>query len=219
MTDETTTVASSAPMTIRIHQIDKDADPDRPGLLPPRESIDIVGNRHPDAVHGLGITRNVPVRMIDAWLDAMPEHREVFRKMTGEELDRHAGTHETYGFEPHLERAANDADNTKLAEQGTEPTGAGGPDRITATQMAATSDTPNEDTPRSQTDLGAPALGGPDAVALPPEPTPAPYAPPPATPAPTPLPAAAQQPAGAMADRAPPGGAGAVGPATPVGGF
>lgn len=193
MTDETTTVASSAPMTIRIHQIDKDADPDKPGLLPARESIDIVGNRHPDAVHGLGITRGVPVRMIDAWLEAMPEHRDVLTKMTDEDLEKHADAHATFGFEPHLEKAANDAENTKLAEQGTEPTGAGGPAPLTATQMAASSSTPNEDTPRSQTDLGTPPQGGPDGAALPPEPTPAPQPNPAPTPPPAPLPAAARE--------------------------
>jgi hypothetical protein len=135
---DTTTVASSAPMTIRIYQIDPNADPDRPGAAPEPEYRDIVGERHPDAVHGLGITRNVPVAMIDAWLDAHPTLRDVFTKMTDDDLEKHSDVHSTFGWEPHLEAAANDADNTKLAEQGTEPPPAGPPATAAQATPAAT---------------------------------------------------------------------------------
>jgi hypothetical protein len=157
---DTTTVASSAPMTIRIYQIDKDADPDRPGAAPEREYRDIVGERHPDAVHGLGITRNVPIAMIDAWLEANPAHRDVFTKMSDDDLEKHSDVHSTFGWEPHLEAAANDADNNKLAEQGTEPP----PDAPPAPRAAE---------PPPPGTAAAPAATPAPAAATPPPPPPA----------------------------------------------
>jgi hypothetical protein len=124
MTDELITVASSAPMALRIHDIQPDPDPDKPAIRS-EDSVVINGSGHPDAVNGLGITHGVNAGWFHNWMTAHPHLEGVLRAMTPEEFKAHADKPVEFGFEPGLAKLADDKDNTELASKGTESPEAG----------------------------------------------------------------------------------------------
>jgi hypothetical protein len=113
MPDDTLIVASTAPMAVRIHTIDPEADPTQPGLVPETVPVVINGTGHPDAVGGLGITHDVPAGMFHAWLAAHPHFAAVLSVLTPEQFKAHADAPLQHGFEPGVQamtaKAADDA--------------------------------------------------------------------------------------------------------------
>jgi hypothetical protein len=117
---DTLTVASSAPMALRIHPIDPEAEPDKRGLATSEEFAVINGTGHPDAIGGLGITHNVDAGMFANWLKVHPHLESVLRAMTPDEFKAHADAPMQSGFEPGLAAMNDDKDNAALAARGTD---------------------------------------------------------------------------------------------------
>lgn len=134
---------------------------------PPKTAI-INGNTHPDAVNGVGITRNVDAGLFREWLRQNPQHQDVLFEMSDEDVARQSSPAANYGFEPGLAALANNKENRELAAKGSQ---APAETPVKAEDMAATSDAPQDDTPRSDVPLGpeaprqtpqtAPAAGRP----------------------------------------------------------
>lgn len=70
----------------------------------------INGNRHPDAVNGVGITHNVDSALLADWLEANPAHEDVLRVVSDDDLLNHHDAALSFGFEP----AINDAEQARM---------------------------------------------------------------------------------------------------------
>jgi len=138
-------VASRLPMAVALRE--PNPNPDKPGETPTLRSVTLASAPHP----GGETISTVDAELFAAWKDGNPNHDWLSGDLVREVPDDHEADGPSFGHEPGVEAWSQNADNVKLAEQGTEGE-AGLP--VTAEDMAATSDTPNDDSPRS--DVGGP---------------------------------------------------------------
>ena len=134
---DTISVASSAHLPIRIADVPDDTD--KPGLMPPVDSVVLNGANHPDAVGGVGLTHNVDAGLFHRWLDRMKEMGSPLADMVSEASEEVRGTFKSFGFELGLEALAGDGENTAAAEEGSLVTEEA---PVSSHDMAATSPIP-----------------------------------------------------------------------------
>jgi hypothetical protein len=145
---DTVTVGSRAPFAFRITE--PALNPDKPGETELKSTI-INGANHPQAMSGVGVTRNVDAGLFHSWSDAQKASNSVLYSHVFEMSDDDVKKLDEpleYGFEPGLKRLA-ESEDAALAAKGSTITHAG---VVTSAEMAATSDTPNDDTPRGDPD-------------------------------------------------------------------
>jgi hypothetical protein len=148
---DTVTVASSAPVSLRIHDPAEYNEALKAGL-PVNEPTVIKGANDPDALQGFGITEGVDGAVLSGWLKAHPEHEPIMHTLTDAELEQLEDATAAYGHEPGLEAAAKDSHNVKLNELGTDYDPHGLP--------APPADKPKPASPQAAAQRAAPATAG-----------------------------------------------------------
>jgi hypothetical protein len=114
--DNTVIVASTAPMAIQISDLPEDDA--QPGSLVNPRVVLINGARHEQAINGVGITRDVPADLWEAWIAKHPHYEDFMSLLTDDEVRDRANMTTQFGVDPGLEAAAADADNVALAAEG-----------------------------------------------------------------------------------------------------
>lgn len=156
---ETVNVASRVHTAISISR--PVTDTDKPGLVQPSPVFVLAGANHPAARNGVGITRGVDAEVFRSWLQAQ---RDAYSPLADQVMEvpddmlappppppvmTDTVNPEHFGFEPALQRMTS-GENANAGADGSTVTH---PGPATATEMAATSDTPQDDRPTSQTDI------------------------------------------------------------------
>lgn len=134
-------VASRLPMAVALTE--PHPNPAKPGESPALRSVVLAGAGHP----GEETVSTVDAEVFGAWQSANARHEWLKNELVREVPDDYEPGPASYGHEPGLETLSKDKGNTKLAQQGT---GADEAAPVKASEMAATSETPNDDSPRSQ---------------------------------------------------------------------
>lgn len=135
-------IASRLPVPVTL--VEPNPNPEKPGLAPTLRSVVVPGARHP----GGETVSVIDAEIFGAWRDGNKGHDWLRGDLLREvDADYDPASAAQFGHEPGLEVLAADAENTRLAELGTEfdehaP--------VPAEEMDATSDQPNDDSPRSE---------------------------------------------------------------------
>lgn len=146
---ELISVASRSPLAVRIRAPIENTD--KPGLEPERFPIIINGASHPGARNGVMVTHGVDAAIFHAWLEEQSRAETPLSELIFEvPADYESDSAMSFGFEPGLARLAANAENAEAAAQGSTVTHAA---PVSASEMAATSDTPPDDTPRGDPDI------------------------------------------------------------------
>lgn len=123
-------------------------NPEKPGLAPAGRSIVLHGESHPDAKNGEMVNRNVHAQIFRDWHEAEKAANTPLAGLIYEVPEDYQGNDDigSFGWQPALDVIAGDAASGDGSTTTHQPP-------VTASEMAATSDTPQEDTPRSDVDV------------------------------------------------------------------